>query len=141
MEYSRFVEKLKDFDEYNSKAQMALAELINYGVKEDQHFDDLLHADCCYDFITLQSWMTKNNEYIEIKLLFIAGYHDDALLSRLEKLLFNLENARNEDTWVKRYEKGHLTEGEFEFLIGNERTMKENILIMIQKIKEKLEKD
>ena len=139
MEYSRFVEKLKDFNEHNSKAQMALAELINYGVKEDQHFDDLLHADCCYDFITLQSWMTKNNEYIEIKLLFMAGYHDDALLSRLEQI-DKLEKAGHKENWEKRYEIGHITKGEYEFITTNEKAIKDNILIMTRIIKEKLGK-
>ena len=145
MEYARFVEKLKDFDEHTSKAKMILDELIDCVPQDDQHFDDIqaLYEDFFDTFRTHLWWMEfkVSHEYFEIKLLFIAGYHDDVLLSRLEKLLFNFEKAGNEDSWEKHYEKGQISKEEYEFRIKNKKAMKENILIMTRIIKEKLEKD
>ena len=149
MEYSKFVEKLKDFNEHTSKANMILDELIDCVPQDDQHLQDLqdLHDDFFDTFRTLLSWMKDNYEYFEIKLLFIAGYHDDALLSRLKKLLLKLgqidklEKAGHKENWKKHYEKGLITKEEYELRTTNEKAVKENIQIMTRIIKKKLGQD
>jgi hypothetical protein len=136
LEYLRFIEILEDFKDYNLKAKKAmqkLLDIVRWNLQDEDYygFNDTLEG------IQLNIYNQVNCEYFETRLLFISGYHNGALLLRLQKLLNELEKTDHTDYYEGLYKGGAITKEQYEFLLTRKEWPK-NIKESIKKIKDKL---